>query len=264
MPLESASYINQLESANPASTDQLAQADDHLRLIKAVLKATFPNITGPVTKTQDDLNQPFVMPAGTIVSWYGTEATIPTGWGKCDGSTYSRSSGTGFITSPDLRDRTVIGAGTIATQGQPVGQQNAVDVTGPAGDHVHTVDGGSHSHTGGVQGHALTVAELPAHSHFEFVSNSGAYNTLKDNADQTPNTGATGSSSGSSYDMGSSTGRANVGKSSDTGSGSAHTHGIALDPTEHSHRVSTGGAHQHAYGYSTIQPSLGLHWIMKL
>lgn len=43
MGLESATYISQLVATNPLSTDQEAQGDDHLRLIKAALQACFPN-----------------------------------------------------------------------------------------------------------------------------------------------------------------------------------------------------------------------------
>lgn len=44
MGLEVATYIASLVSSNPVGgTDQKAQGDDHLRLIKAVLQATFPN-----------------------------------------------------------------------------------------------------------------------------------------------------------------------------------------------------------------------------
>ena len=56
MALESATYINGLVTTNPTSTDALAQADDHLRLIKTAIKATFPNITGAVTATHTQLN----------------------------------------------------------------------------------------------------------------------------------------------------------------------------------------------------------------
>jgi len=58
MALENGTYVNSLVPANPASTDGLAQADDHIRLIKSTLKNTFPNLTGPVTATQADLNNP--------------------------------------------------------------------------------------------------------------------------------------------------------------------------------------------------------------
>jgi len=56
MPLEVATYINQLDAANPTATDPKSQGDDHLRLLKAVLQANFPNLTGAVTPTQAQLN----------------------------------------------------------------------------------------------------------------------------------------------------------------------------------------------------------------
>ncbi len=56
MPLETATFIDGLVSANPAGADAKSTADDHLRLIKSTVKATFPNITGAVTATQDELN----------------------------------------------------------------------------------------------------------------------------------------------------------------------------------------------------------------
>jgi hypothetical protein len=68
MPLETATYINQLDAANPLGSDPIASGDDHLRLIKAAVKATFPNITGPVTATQAEINlarAPLASPAFT-------------------------------------------------------------------------------------------------------------------------------------------------------------------------------------------------------
>ena len=56
MGLETATYINGLDSANPTSSDPKSQGDDHLRLIKAVLLATFPNLSGAVTVTHTALN----------------------------------------------------------------------------------------------------------------------------------------------------------------------------------------------------------------
>jgi microcystin-dependent protein len=56
MPLESATYISDLNTANPAHTDDLSEADSHMRLTKAVLKTTFPNVTGAVTGTHTQLN----------------------------------------------------------------------------------------------------------------------------------------------------------------------------------------------------------------
>ena len=52
-------HLNQYiyrQPCRPAATDGLAQADDHMRLIKSTIKASFPNITGAVTATQAELN----------------------------------------------------------------------------------------------------------------------------------------------------------------------------------------------------------------
>jgi len=56
MALETGTYINSLVATNPAATDGLAQADDHLRLLKSTIKATFPSLTGAVNATHTELN----------------------------------------------------------------------------------------------------------------------------------------------------------------------------------------------------------------
>ncbi len=56
MGLESGSYIDDLVPTNPTSADKRRFGDDHLRLIKQILLNTFPNFTGALTPTQDELN----------------------------------------------------------------------------------------------------------------------------------------------------------------------------------------------------------------
>lgn len=57
MGLESATYISGLNASNPVhATDQVSQGDDHLRLIKSTLLATFPNINAAVTADPTELN----------------------------------------------------------------------------------------------------------------------------------------------------------------------------------------------------------------
>lgn len=56
MGLETGTYIDSLVTTNPASTDGLAQADDHIRLLKITLKNTLPNLSGAVSATQAELN----------------------------------------------------------------------------------------------------------------------------------------------------------------------------------------------------------------
>lgn len=45
MSLEAATNISQLNPSNPVGNDQESQGDDHIRMIKAVLQAAFPNAT---------------------------------------------------------------------------------------------------------------------------------------------------------------------------------------------------------------------------
>ena len=56
MGLETGTYLDALVPTNPVATDGLAQADDHLRLIKSTLGNSFPGITGAVTATHTELN----------------------------------------------------------------------------------------------------------------------------------------------------------------------------------------------------------------
>lgn len=57
MALETGTYISDLVSTNPVAGDPVSQADDHLRLIKSTVLATFPNINGAVTATPTQLNR---------------------------------------------------------------------------------------------------------------------------------------------------------------------------------------------------------------
>jgi hypothetical protein len=56
MALESATYINGLNASNPAATDALSESDNHHRLIKSTILATFPNVSGAITSTHTELN----------------------------------------------------------------------------------------------------------------------------------------------------------------------------------------------------------------
>ena len=66
MALETGTYISDLNTSNPQSTDSVSQADDHIRLLKATVKATFPNVTGAVTKTHSQINDLLEKAGGTM------------------------------------------------------------------------------------------------------------------------------------------------------------------------------------------------------
>ena len=146
MAIETASYLSDLNISNPPGSDPVGQADDHIRLLKSVLKSTFPNLTGAVTSTQLQLNYG-VVPTGAIIMWSGATTSIPSGWALCNGQTASKSDGSGSVTVPDLRDRFIVGAGTTY----------AVGATGGATSNTPTITMTNASY-------ALTQNDLPAYN----------------------------------------------------------------------------------------------------
>lgn len=148
MGLEAAVYIDELVTANPVGTDDRSFGDDHIRMLKRVLKNSFPNISGPVTMTDVEMNNIIgnLVPPGIISMWSGTLATIPSGWKLCNGvGTISNGNPV-----PNIIDRFI-----IASQSDSGGTYN-IGATGGSKD--QTV-------TGTTAGTALTVAQLPNHSH---------------------------------------------------------------------------------------------------
>jgi hypothetical protein len=80
MGLESATYVDQLNGSNPDGTDTIAQGDDHLRLIKTVLKTTFPDATNirstaPDVSASDALKILKVNSGGTATEWVASAAS---------------------------------------------------------------------------------------------------------------------------------------------------------------------------------------------
>lgn len=70
MALESASYITQLVDTNPASTDLVGQGDDHIRMVKTVLKNSFPgNSTQAVIPDPSGNAGKFLTTDGTNNAW---------------------------------------------------------------------------------------------------------------------------------------------------------------------------------------------------
>ena len=209
MALETGTYINSLNASNPAATDALAQADDHLRLLKSVIRSSFPNIAGAITGTHTDINAKVAEPVSAITSDGSvpalasgiTGAEVKTLIGAADaaittnGSTPALASG---ITAEEVR--ALIGASASATGATllavyPVGSiYTSVVATSPATHFGGTwavfgagrvLTGFDNSQTefdtveetGGSNTHTLTIAEMPAHTHsidLENTRGSGA------------------------------------------------------------------------------------------
>lgn len=263
MALETATYIDDLNTANPAPTDLIGQGDDHIRLIKAVLQATFPNITGPVTLTQTEINTLIGLgtPFGVIAAWYGASVAVPAGWAVCNGATVAKSDGSGNITVPDLRNQVILGCGTLQpTVGGAYGASPTTGTTGAGGAHSHstTAGGGAHSHAGAtVAGHVLTEAELPAHDHGNGVNDglgtAFCYGTQA----------AVAATARMDVTAG---GPVFQGKTEAVGSGAAHTHALAFTGLDgiHTHTTDAAATHTHSVSVPSYQPALSFHYIMKV
>ncbi len=157
-------------------------------------------------------------PIGGIIMWSGSINAIPTKWALCDGQV---SNG---ITTPDLRDRFIIGAGNLYSVSSTGGSKDAILVS-----HQHTGTTGtesqSHTHTG------TTGTESQSHTH------SG---TTGDNSVGHTHSGTTGTES----DVHSHGGSTNT-----TGD---HSHGGSTNGNGsiHAHNFNTGGEsnnHTHTY-----------------
>ena len=223
MALETGTYISDLVSANPPGTDAISQGDDHIRLLKSTIQASFPstltsaaipNISGNANKllainsagTQTEWQANNSIPSGCIVMWSGAISAIPTGWFLCNGAN----------STPNLTERFVVHADADS------GGTYAVNETGG-------------SLTTGT--HALVTAELPSHTHT--LSTEGAHTHTINN-----NSSATASSGGTVV--------ADWDPSVQTGSSGSHTHTVG----------STGSGTAHSHG-NTAPPYYALAYIMK-
>ena len=74
MALESASYISGLVAGNPLGTDVISQGDDHLRLIKSVLKTSFPDVDQVAATIIAKSSAPTTQVKGTL--WYDTSTNL--------------------------------------------------------------------------------------------------------------------------------------------------------------------------------------------
>ena len=184
MGLETGTYIDSLNSSNPTASDAVSQGDDHLRLIKSTVKATFPNISNAVTATHTELNLLDGVTANTTELNYVDIATL----GTVEASKAVTADANKDITG--VRNLTC--TGTLTASGlitladvYPVGSIyiNATVATNPAtllgfgtwaafgagrvmvGIDSTDTDFDAAEETGGAKTHTLTVNELPAHNH---------------------------------------------------------------------------------------------------
>tara|TARA_B100000902_G_scaffold397989_2_gene463365 strand:- start:2457 stop:3182 length:726 start_codon:yes stop_codon:yes gene_type:complete len=185
MGLETGTYIDSLNSSNPTAGDAVSEGDDHLRLIKSTVKATFPNLSGAVTSTQAELNLLDGVTANTTELNYVDITTLGTTQASkavtADANkditgirnltiTGALSAGSGLVTMSDIypvgsiyinaavttNPATLLGFGTWAAfgSGRMMVGYNASDS-----------DFDALQETGGAKTHTLTIDEIPSHTH---------------------------------------------------------------------------------------------------
>ncbi len=114
MGLETGTYIDSLVSTNPVGSDLRSVGDDHLRLIKATVKASFPDVDEAVVTIHNASSAPSSKQTGTV--WRDTSASLWKFW-----------NGSGWITLPfafNTSNSVDINAGTI--DGVTAGTNSAV------------------------------------------------------------------------------------------------------------------------------------------
>lgn len=201
MPLETGSSIQSLDSSWPLGGDRTNRGDDHIRLVKSVLKAQFPGSSGqgfasPILATEEQIN--FLVGLTSNVQTQLNDLTQKIQDMYPIGSIYTNA-------SVDTNPGSLLGFGTWTRFGQGrvmVGQSsdtlfNAPEQTGGSKDavvvqHSHTGttnSSGEHTHTysrrdgelggnytdGGPYGTSRTIntGSSGAHSHSVTTSNTG-------------------------------------------------------------------------------------------
>lgn len=194
MGLETGTYISDLNSSNPVAGDPVNEGDDHIRLIKSTVKATFPSVTGAVTSTHTELNLLDGVTANTTELNYVDITTLGTAQASKAVTTDANNDSTG------MRNLTISGTLTIgsntATTLQavyPVGSIyiNAAVSTNPAtllgfgtwaafgagrvivGLNSSDSDFDTAQETGGAKTHTLSVSEIPSHTHTSSLRGNG-------------------------------------------------------------------------------------------
>ena len=99
------------------------------------------------TKAELEALKNLALPKGAIVMWSGSTTSLPAGFVLCNGQTVD-----GFGAVPDLRGRFIVGLDTTKA-------------SAPENNTTTTENYGKVGNRGGLREVALTVAQMPAHTH---------------------------------------------------------------------------------------------------
>jgi hypothetical protein len=232
-----ADWINEFDETSPNGGEAKNLGDNAIREIKRVLKETFPEAA-----SNDPLTVPFgalsalvsqALPKDTLILWAGDSITYPDGpditqWTVCD----NRPRYNGGM-SPNLVSRFILGAKTSTTLFAPT--ISALNGAYGGSNEINIVNyGTSTSINFTTNGTALTENQIPPHDHYT-VDNSTASGATSDVTVNNPVSKWYDESAATDdqYKLRSvgSSGRADVGPSSETGGGAPHTHTFNIRST---------------------------------
>ena len=140
---------NQNTSGNAATATKLATARNiagtsfdgtasiNISYNNLTNKPTIPTNNNQLTNGAGYVTLAGAVPSGVIVLWSGAANAIPTGWVLCNGSN----------STPDLRNRFVVGAGDDYSVGNTGGSKDATLVS-----HSHTINNHTHSFSASTTG----------------------------------------------------------------------------------------------------------------
>lgn len=114
--------------------------------------------TGELNSGAEHLLTKYGVQSGIIAMWSG--GGTPNGWVVCNGSTYVNKEGAS-VTTPDLRDRFIVGSGSSYATNSTGGTTSYTVTT--ADNNIKASI--TNTLAGDVQGHGLTVGQLPYHNH---------------------------------------------------------------------------------------------------
>lgn len=200
------------------------------------------NTLDGVTATAAELNtaSTHYVPTGGIIMWAGSIASVPTGWALCNGSN----------STPDLRDRFVVGAGsTYAVYATGGGTATLTEANMPAHTHSSGTLGGS-TNGAGYHTHSGTTNTTGAHTHMQNMGSVRA---------------ASGGTQWTAYDSGYPYGQNGY----QTDSAGYHSHTLYINSDgAHTHTVYVNSGNTGSKGSGTafniIPKYYALAYIMKL
>lgn len=165
MTVETATLIHELNAALPDPADGLTEGDNHIRLIKSVIKATFANINAAVTASDETLNNIRTATASldAIAALTPAADRLPyfTGASAAALATFTAFARTLLDDADAAAMRSTLGLGTAATLNVGTGANNIVQLDGSS--KLPAVDGSQ-------------LTGLPRLSNIQYFTASGNYN----------------------------------------------------------------------------------------